>query len=272
MMKKFYFTLIAFSATILFANAQCTINPAVQTTPGANPSKENLPCIERTVAYNQTIQGKVQQNGDTTITVAGFSIVANIRVDSVRIDSITGLPTDINWSKNPNVLNGGANGCINFSGTTTDTAGKYDLIAWGTVWFRITATPPVIAPIDTPYVYTGNLNRFSPFGNYYVIVTEKGAPCVKPTGIKDFNAELNAAISVYPNPNNGNFVFTLNAGNRVQGNLNVVDMNGKVVYTKPVDVSGFYSNQFNLSGLSKGLYAVQLRTTECVASKNILIE
>jgi hypothetical protein len=51
-----------------------------------------------------------------------------------------------------------------------------------------------------------------------------------------------------------------------------VDMNGKVVYTKPLDVAGFYSNQIDLSGLAKGLYAVQLRTTEGVASKNILID
>jgi hypothetical protein len=271
-MKKFYSTLIAFTATILFANAQCTINPAAQTTPGANPTKENLPCIERTVAYNQTIQGKVQENGDTTITIATFPITANIKVDSVRLDSITGLPTNINWSKNPNVLPGGGNGCINLSGTTTDTAGKYNLTAWGTVWFHVKANPPVGGPIDTPYVYQGNLNRFSPFGNYYVVVTEQGAPCVKPSGIKDFNAELNAAIAVYPNPSNGNFVFTINAGNSVQGNLNVVDMNGKVVFTKPVDASGFYTNQFDLSALSKGLYAVQLRTTAGVASKNILIE
>jgi hypothetical protein len=271
-MKKFYSTLIAFSATILFASAQCTIDPSAQTTPGANPSKENLPCIERTVSYNQTVQGKIQETGDTTITVAGFTVVANIRVDSVRIDSITGLPTNINWAKSPDILLGGDNGCMNFSGTTTDTAGTYDLTAWGTVWFRITANPPVVGPIDTPYTYQGSLNRFSPFGDYYVVVTEKGAPCVKPTGIRDFSAELNAAIAVYPNPNNGNFVFTLNTGNRVTGNLNVVDMNGKVVYTKPLDVAGFYSNQIDLSGLAKGLYAVQLRTTEGVASKNILID
>ncbi len=271
-MKKFYFTLIAFSATILFANAQCTVDPSAQTTPGANPTKEDLPCIERTVPYDQTIQGKIQSDGDTTITVAGFSVTADIRVDSVRIDSITGLPTGINWAKSPNVIPGGGNGCMNFSGTTTAAAGQYDLTAWGTVWFRITANPPVIGAIDTPYVYTGSLNRFSPFGDYYVRVIEQGAPCTQSTGIKDFSAELNAAIAVYPNPSNGNFVFTLNTGNSVKGNLNVVDMNGKVVYTKPVDASGFYSNQFDLSALSKGLYAVQLRTTEGVASKNILIE
>lgn len=271
-MNKLLLLISASIAMVSFSYAQCVINPSAQTTPGANPAKENLPCIEIGQPYDQTIQGKIQTSGDTTITIATFTVVANIEVDSVRIDSITGLPSNIAWTKNPNVLLGGGNGCVNFNGTTTSPAGKYDLTAWGTAYLRIKANPPVVGPIDTPYVYTGNLNRFSPFGDYYVVVINPSAPCVVPSAIKNLNEKLNDVLAVYPNPNNGSFSFAINSNDAVDGSILVIDMNGKAVYNQPVNTSGNYFNQLNLKELAKGLYAVQLRTSEGVATKHIVIE
>ncbi|HLP20715.1 MAG TPA: T9SS type A sorting domain-containing protein [Chitinophagales bacterium] len=267
-MKKVY-SLIA--GLMLFAGAtqaQCTIDANAQTTPGVNPTADQLPCIIRTVAYDQTLQGKIQDTKDTAF--VGFA--TTIRVDSVSIDSIAGLPTGITWAKNPDILLGGENGCLRLTGTTTDPVGRYDLVAYGRAWLRILVPNTPIGSIDTPYAYNGNLNRFSPFGDYYLDVINQGDVCHQSVGINDFSAELNAAFSVYPNPNNGVFEIKLNAGSRVNGSVNVIDVTGRVVYTQNIDVMGLYSNTVNVTEFSKGIYTVQLRTQNGFASKNISVE
>lgn len=260
------------AATALFAigstQAQCTVDPSAQTTPGVNPAPENLPCIERTVAYDQTLQGQVQTDYDTTITFQNFPIPVNVAVDSVSLDSIAGLPTNITWVKNPSILHGGENGCVRFTGTTTDTIGTYNLTAYGRVWFHVTAGGGLY---DSTFFYQGEINRFSPFGGYYVRVIEQGGTCTT-TGIGDINAALNASLSVFPNPSNGVFQLKLNAANRLNGSIVIVDMTGKQVFTQAIDVVGLYDTTINLNGMPKGVYAVQLRTNEGFASKTISIE
>src|SRR6476659_8580474 len=123
-MKKLY-SLMAALMLVVGINAQCTINPSAQTTPGANPTAANLPCVVRGVAYNQTVQGQVQSSQDTTL----FTQQVHVQVDSV-----TGLPNGIVFSKNPTVILGGGNGCVNFAGTTNDPTGRYPVTAWGKAW------------------------------------------------------------------------------------------------------------------------------------------
>jgi hypothetical protein len=260
-MKKIYSFIAATILAVGMLSAQCTIDPQAQTTPGANPTADNLPCIERGVAYDQTVQGKIQDSQDTTIS----GVNAHIVIDSVQIDSIVGLPTGINWAVNPTVLEGGGNGCVRFTGTTTDAAGNYLLTAYGKVWIRLTSPAPY------SYTYNGDLNRFSPFGDYYVDVIEQGAPC-RSTGINNFSADLNSALSVYPNPSTGKFEFTLDAGKRVNGEIRIVDASGKQVFNQLIDVVGKYNTSIDLSNMPKGLYVLQVKTAEGFAAKNISIQ
>src|ERR1043165_2067801 len=170
-MKKLYSLIVA---AVLFTSAsyaQCTINAGAQTTPGVNPGPDQLPCIVRTIAYDQTLQGKVQDTWDTVI----FGENIHVIVDSVRIDSIAGLPNGITWSKNPDLLLGGGNGCVRFTGTTTDSVGRYDLTAFGTAWLHIQGSG--LFTIDTTRQVSGDLNRYSPFGGYYVDVINQGGAC-----------------------------------------------------------------------------------------------
>lgn len=269
-MKKFYSLIAALMFAVSFISAQCTINPGAQTTPGVNPTADNLPCIQRTIFYDQTIQAQLDTAYDTTLNII-ISIPAHFRVDSMRLDSVTGLPNGISWIQNPAILAGGANGCIKLSGTTTSSAGRYYITGWGTVWTRATASA-FGQNIDTPYVYNGQLNQFASYGNYYVDVINAGAVCVHPNGINDFSADLNAALSVFPNPSNGVFGLKLNAGSRVNGEIVVVDINGKKVFAQQLDVVGLYSTTIDLSAYAKGIYTLQLRTSEGFASKNISIE
>ncbi|HRG89880.1 MAG TPA: T9SS type A sorting domain-containing protein, partial [Chitinophagales bacterium] len=92
------------------------------------------------------------------------------------------------------------------------------------------------------------------------------------SGINDFSAELNALLQVYPNPSNGVFNVRIDAGRRLNGEIVVVDVTGRKVYSQAMDVVGLYTNTIDLQQLGSGLYTVQLRTTEGFASKNISIE
>ena len=258
-MKKIYALLATVILFTGFAKAQCTVNASAQTTPGVNIPASQLPCIHPGVAYSQTLQVKIQQSYDTTIIVEAV----HIQVDSVKIDSVSGLPSGISFSHSPVVLLGGGNGCGIFSGTTNAAAGQYNLTAWGTAWLHATGTTPIA--IDTPYAYNGNLNQFSPFGNYYLTV------CA-PNSVNAISADLNKALSVYPNPNNGTFEVKLNGGSRVNGELKIIDVTGRVVYSQNLDVVGFYNTTVDLTKFSKGMYTVQLRTAEGFASKNISVD
>jgi len=261
-MKKIYSLIAALAFAVASINAQCTIDTSAQTTPGVNPTADQLPCIERGVAFDQVLQVKIQDFKDTTIVVS-----VHIIVDSVRIDSVQGLPNGIVFTRTPDVLLGGENGCGRIAGTTNDPTGRYDLIAWGTAWLRAQAG----GFIDTPYVYNGQLNEFSPFGDYYLDVINTGQAC-HVTGIKDFNSDLNSALSLYPNPSNGIVNLKLNTGKRVNGEIVIVDITGRRVFAENVDVVGVYEKTVDISALPKGLYTLQLRTSEGFASKSISIE
>lgn len=261
-MKKFYSLFAVAMLTISIANSQCIVDPNAQTVPGVTPTADQLPCIVAGVPYNQTLQGKIQESDDISILI----LTLHVQVDSVQVDSIGGLPNGITYSRNPDVLLGGGNGCIQFTGTTLDSAGSYPLTAFGTAWLQITQ------PFPFPRVVNGNLNRFSPFGNYALTVIKPGDPCVPSVGIKDFNAALNTAFSVYPNPSNGLVNVNLNAGKRMTGEMAVVDMTGRTVFTQPLDLLGLYNTTIDLSRFAKGVYTVQLKTTEGFAAKNISIE
>ncbi|HWB64049.1 MAG TPA: T9SS type A sorting domain-containing protein, partial [Chitinophagales bacterium] len=182
--------------------------------------------------------------------------------------SIINLPEGLTWSKNPSRLNGGQNGCLNMTGTTTAPTGRYNLLWYGTIW----ATLP--SPIPAPYnkqTYTGVLNQISGF-DYYLDVINQGDACHTVAGIRDFNKDLNVIMQVFPNPTSGKFQINLNAGSRINGQIVIMDMTGREVYTKNIDLLGLYSTSVDMTQFSKGLYVLQLRTAQGVASRRISVE
>jgi hypothetical protein len=255
-MKKLYFLLVAMLVAAGTMQAQCTIDSSHVPTPGVYPAADSLPCIHAGVAYNQTVQGRIQTTKDTTI--SGFSVT--IYVDTVRIDSIAGLPAGITWAKNPNILLGGGVGCVVFSGTTTAAAGQYPLTAFGMAKLHGSAAGQTF-----PYTINGNLNPYSSFGGYFLTVCTANS-------INEINSTLSDALEVYPNPNNGAFGIKLNTAEAVNGDLSIVDVTGRVVFTQRIETTGFYSTNVNLSHYAKGLYTLQLRTANGFAAKNISVE
>jgi Secretion system C-terminal sorting domain len=66
-----------------------------------------------------------------------------------------------------------------------------------------------------------------------------------------------AAISLYPNPNNGNFILNLNTNEKLSIEVSILDLNGKVVLSQTC-VSDNGKCEFNANQLQKGFYTVKV--------------
>jgi len=258
-MKRLY-TLVAILGLFIssgFSQTICTVNQQEPTGPGIYPAPNQMPCVVAGENYNQIIQ------------VENFSnIMGYVTVDSMVLDSIIGLPAGLDWIKSSNALQGGQHGCLTFFGTTNVAPGTYNLSWYGTVW---------ASALGYSYPYTGNLSTIAAQAGgggftYYLTVINPGEPCSTVSGINDLSADLNSALYVYPNPNNGVFEFRLNAGKRINGEIAVYDITGKKVFAEQLDALGMYTTSVNLSGCAKGLYTLKLSTADGFATKRISVE
>jgi len=176
-MQKFYFLFIALLVAA-GAHAQCVPDPTLavldSTAGGYYPAPNHLPHIVQDSAYSQVVQGKIETGFSQSFTVPVLgAVTATITVDSVRLDSILGLPAGITWTKSSNTVPGGGLGCVQFSGTTTDSAGTYTLNAIGKIWARLNV-PPLVNNVDTNSY--GSLDQLPAYRNYYLVVDSAPAP------------------------------------------------------------------------------------------------
>jgi hypothetical protein len=250
-MKKLFTLFTAIMALSIAATAQnvCTVdNTNMQF--GITPNDTTAPHIIRGVLFDTVAQIYVP----TTVTYGAYTAT----VDWLNIDSVTGFPTGITYTRNPgtsDTIYGGGHSCFLISGTTMDTVGVYNLKFYGHV--KVT----VFVVIDT----TLSLSQLGGQFGYFLTVDGGAA-------INNIGSNFNSALNVYPNPTSGKFDLTLSNIDNVNGELSVYDMTGRRVFTQKVEAAGFYNTSIDLSGYAKGLYTVQIRTENGVASKNISVE
>lgn len=178
-MRKFCFIIIAL-LTATGSYAQCVIDTAAfaGSAGGFYPSSAHLPHVIQDSLYQQTVQGKIED----TISMGGFITYI---VDSVRLDSIDGLPAGITWQKSANTLPGGGYGCVYFSGTTTALAGTYNTTAIGKIWAHVLISIPIIGintNVDTSSY--GSLNRMAGYNNFYLVVDSLPTPLSDTVGTR----------------------------------------------------------------------------------------
>lgn len=150
-------------------------------------------------------------------------------------------------SVNPNpVVNASATQeTICIGETATLTASGATTYSWGTegAGSSIMVTP--ILSIPHVYVVTGtDANGCSNTAT----ITVTGNKCV---GINEFNTL--SGLSVYPNPNTGNFVIELNNGAAKM--IEVCDVTGRIVHT---DSSETASMSVDISNFANGVYYVKI--------------
>lgn len=241
-MKKTLLTLIIGAIGFTNANAQCTPDNLLNGT-GVYFDETNVPCINE--YYSNTIQMAIVN--DTTV----FSIPASL--DSVRITSITGIPSGMSHEcASPNctvVASAGSHTqtCVVISGTPTET-GSYniqftaDLYALGSKLTQVFDIPGTV--ID----------------------------CIN--GIDNNN--FSQSISVYPQPTKDNTIISFNIEKSIYASISITDIHGKndiAVYDGIIN-SGKTDLPLNehTSKLTKGVYLITTQLDNDIITKKLIIE
>ena len=182
-----------------------------------------------------------------------------------------------------------ANGCDT---NTTETLSEPNEMALSAVATGETGVGANDGTIDltisggtTPYVFawsngttTEDLTGLSS-GNYSVTVTDNSG-CSDTLSIEvsliigiadNFTTEVE--ISVFPNPTQGQFLLSATSLDNNACIIILRDVKGKLLYEdKGKPINGIYQKQFNLAGVAKGVYNLQVIIGERNIYKRILIE
>lgn len=272
-MKKTLFTFIATALLSAGAYAQCTVDP--NNTDFFNPSPDSVPCATQGVPYDETLQMFIPASVDLQDYVPTLPIPYTLNVDSVVLNTITGLPAGLTWSSNPTgtVFTGGTNLCGRTQGTTNATSGIYPITFEGLIYL---SGAPFQGIFDGDTTISVALLIESQYGQstFDLQVIAPGRLCGDTTtvGIRSINASLEAAVNIMPNPSNGVFTVKINAEKELSGQILVTDLVGKQVYQQQINSTGNYNASINLNQLSKGVYTLQVRTSNGYTAKSIAIE
>jgi sugar lactone lactonase YvrE len=85
------------------------------------------------------------------------------------------------------------------------------------------------------------------------------------TGIQQMIVHSNEQVSIYPNPNNGN--FTIEPNSTSKQSVKVFDVNGKLVLTQIINSK----TNIDVSSLAEGLYNLSLQNPTGVINKRVVI-
>ncbi|MEN8817355.1 MAG: S8 family serine peptidase [Nonlabens sp.] len=79
-------------------------------------------------------------------------------------------------------------------------------------------------------------------------------------------------FAIYPNPSNG--LFTVSSSNDLDGDatINVVDLNGRVVFTKDIQNASRLNETIDVQNLTSGLYLLQIQSGTSRTVKKIIIQ
>lgn len=261
------------SVNLIFAGGPaCTPDPS--NTAFLSPSPDSIPCVERDSFYSQVLQIYVPTSIDLQTLIPAIPFPFVMTIDSIVIDSVTGLPNGMVYALNPTNGHflGGTNNCAYVNGTTSDPTGHYPAIFHGFITMHGAVIPGIFDGDTTVSLDVLQAAPQNPF-ELAIDVINGGEECrPEVNGVTAFQNNLNMLMYVFPNPSNGNFELRLNAGRRISGEIVVTDLTGRKVYSEPTDLIGWYSTSLQLSFLPQGLYTIQLRTAEGFASKNISIQ
>lgn len=224
-------------ALSLNASAQCTIDYSY-TTSGYYPSA--LPDATVNVAYDEIVQVVIPK--DTL--VSGLTVT----IQSVTIDSITGLPSGITHSCNPTtcIFPGNSNNCIELTGTPT-VEGSYPL----KVYYRTKTAFGTFPGTEKKYSLTvGAVTKVEQI---------------------TYNASL-AFATVVTLANNGKNEIQFYSAEAKTVSLEVYNMLGNLIYSKKVQAkAGLNTSDLAMVDLRQGVYILNLSNGSQKVSRRVVI-
>jgi hypothetical protein len=230
---------------VLFAQP-CVPDNNIPFSQGIFPS-ELQPAMPN-VAYNQVIQFKAPLDTLTFIPDLGASL--NVRIDSIRILNVLGLPPGMSYACNNSncLIEGGKTGCLAISGTTS-TSGGYPLQVITLTNARVFLTPTTTLPQSR----TDTNTRYGVFVSW-------------PSGVATIKIMNN--VSVFPNPTKENLYIESTHISSNAFNCSIIDATGKLVMDKKINLTA-NNYALNIQHLADGLYFVMLQCDDEVFVQKI---
>jgi len=178
---------------------------------------------------------------NTTYSVLGTNAVGGCTNTAFKSVTLVALPT-VTITPSPS-----GTICIGETAQLIASAGGADTYSWTTG--ATSAVAPVSPTISSTYtVYVGsNFTGCSNTGTISIIVD----PCV---GLPEISGGLNG-ISLYPNPNNGE--FTIELYNGLNKKIEVSDLTGRIVLSSASEKDKM---DINITNLAKGMYYVRIES------------
>ncbi len=87
------------------------------------------------------------------------------------------------------------------------------------------------------------------------------------------NNDLTKNLTIFPNPSNGVFKYSLSNKRKMEGTISVTNIHGKEIYSKNIDSqNSTIIGEIDLSSLPKGIYLVSFSTQEDLFTKKIILK
>jgi hypothetical protein len=230
--------------------AQCTPDNTIQASQGIFPYQ--IEPAQANVTYNQVVQFKAPL--DTNVFYAPLNTTVSVRIDSIRITGVLGLPPGITYQCNNAscMINGGEVGCLLISGTTSEMGG-HPLKVIVRTSAKIKGTPPFP---DIPQVSTDTNTRYDLFVNW-------------PTGL--FKTTPTQSLKIYPNPASHTLYIEADLSSEKSATAIVYNITGQAVLTEKLNP--LLSKQaLDISILAKGFYSVSIVSEHGIKQQKLMVE
>ncbi len=287
-MKKLSFTLLA-SAIIsvgAFAQSQpCGTSGAAACVTGAALSHNGFEFYNDLECFESGV------NGEVTVRFKNFSSISipdgTFNVEYLKIDGFGNLPCGVCWATNKsnNVFAKNEQGCIKFSGLTTDAEGQYKLVLNA----RAQTTPGQYneQTLLTPPGGISSYENDIPNVRLYLRVKANGSSTCTAAdstqaskvassactgvGINETALAFNN-IQVSPNPLRASATVTFAANESGDAALTITDITGKTVYRQTFEaVLGENTVAVDRNNLAAGIYFININKGKSSATKRFVI-
>lgn len=114
--------------------------------------------------------------------------------------------------------------------------------------------------------YTVTLTATGPCGSdtYTFVIT------ISQVGLQD--NDLSETLSLYPNPNDGNFTLAFDFTKEKDVTIQVLDVSGRIVFADQENGIMNYNKQIGLESAESGMYFVRIITSEGVVTQKVMVQ
>lgn len=87
-------------------------------------------------------------------------------------------------------------------------------------------------------------------------------------GVEELENDL--GLNVYPNPNSGSFTLEVSTGKEIDAKLQIITIDGRLVYNDLISGSGVMTKAIDISELANGIYYLKLETKDAARTYKVL--